>query len=779
DSKVYVYDLSGQILQGWPVKPPQTYNSLSSGASLWDINNDGKLEIATCATYGGCSIYDYRGNLIVQFNAPGLSHNSPAIGDIDRDGQAEIVFGTYNQPGGPFGHDGMIYAFRIDGSLLPGNWPVNTPGFIANSPALADINGDGYLEVIAGAGDGRVYCIDKDGNHLPGWPYQTWGQVWSCPAIGDIDEDGELEIIVGSADAKIHAIKADGSPVPGWPFNTQPYVQGSAVIGDINDDGRIEVIAQTQPNSEDSNRYSYIYVWSLGHGQKRASWPMYMHDSQHTGNINRPPHLIIPPIIPINEGEFLQFTIIATDQDNDPLIFVNPTSGELAEAAPGASFVDNGNGTATFTWTPNYTQGRVNPYIIHFEVLDGSLTDIKDVNITVSNVLTMGTIYGNISGGGTIPLEGATVTIMDLAKTSVLATCLTDSDSKFSIASNSIPDGNYYIIISKYGYHPYEAMVTLINNQILAFSVTLAIDSTPSVITVLKNGAGAAGFHIEAYDINGNCISSSGVPTDNDGKVSCGLEEGMQVKFKVSDRNCYGIESDFVTTPANVTLSLPHESIVTVSKDERGIEYQGVQALDESGSEIAFNMSCWSGEAYFFIKEGLQVKFVTHYLAKMFSSDYVTTPGDATIQIDDEPPNYISFEAEDMSNVTQEIGYGADAWAGAYIQCEGTGKVSSHTFNVPEDGNYTIWLRIAELEDNPSNPVVIEVNGSQFVLNSEPGGVSSEFGWIDFEDGSPVDEIIVPLMQGEAAFTINEGASLAKIDSIIITNDLTYAPPAT
>jgi len=74
----------------------------------------------------------------------------------------------------------------------------------------------------------------------------------------------------------------------------------------------------------------------------------------------------------VNEGEFLEYTISATDPDGDPLTY------SVSNLPSGASFDPNNQ---TFSWAPRYDQAGV--YSVHFEVYDGQLTDSEDVTITV------------------------------------------------------------------------------------------------------------------------------------------------------------------------------------------------------------------------------------------------------------------------------------------------------------------------------------------------------------------------------------------------------------
>jgi hypothetical protein len=88
-----------------------------------------------------------------------------------------------------------------------------------------------------------------------------------------------------------------------------------------------------------------------------------------------------PPVIEtidtkaVNEGEKLEFTVNASDADNDSL---NYSTGTLPD---GAAFNAE---TRVFTWTPGYDQAG--SYKVHFDATDGTMTGGIDVTINVSNV---------------------------------------------------------------------------------------------------------------------------------------------------------------------------------------------------------------------------------------------------------------------------------------------------------------------------------------------------------------------------------------------------------
>jgi uncharacterized protein (TIGR03382 family) len=71
-----------------------------------------------------------------------------SVADIDGDGKNEIVSGCGVS---------LVTAFRADGSQ-PANWPKNTGGWVAATPALGDIDGDGYIDIVTITREGFLWA---------------------------------------------------------------------------------------------------------------------------------------------------------------------------------------------------------------------------------------------------------------------------------------------------------------------------------------------------------------------------------------------------------------------------------------------------------------------------------------------------------------------------------------------------------------------------------------------------------------------------------------------
>jgi hypothetical protein len=86
----------------------------------------------------------------------------------------------------------------VANELLDG-WPVDLGFNILSEPLVADLDGDGQVEVLAARKTGKIFAYENDGSMMPNFPIAINGSIESTPVIEDIDSDGDLEIVVGSS----------------------------------------------------------------------------------------------------------------------------------------------------------------------------------------------------------------------------------------------------------------------------------------------------------------------------------------------------------------------------------------------------------------------------------------------------------------------------------------------------------------------------------------------------------------------------------------------------
>ncbi len=144
--------------------------------------------------------------------------------------------------------------------------------------------------------------------------------------------------------------------------------------------------AHTEPLNANQKAYAAWWLWA-----RLGGW-----DATST---NQPPVLTTIGDKYVNEGQLLEFTVSATDPDEDDLTY------SVSNLPPGANFTSS---TGNFSWTPTEDQSGIYPNIC-FVVSDGTLTDSECISITVHDVHYV-SISGNDNNTGTLSQPWRTIT---------------------------------------------------------------------------------------------------------------------------------------------------------------------------------------------------------------------------------------------------------------------------------------------------------------------------------------------------------------------------------
>jgi MYXO-CTERM domain-containing protein len=104
-------------------------------------------------------------------------------------------------------------------------------------------------------------------------------QFFMNPAIADIDGDGLVEVIAGSGGYFLRAWNIHGVQPAGWPKQTGQWIIASPAVGDLDGDGKLEVAVST--------REGFLYAWhTTGTKTGRVDWSSFHHDDMNTGNFS-------------------------------------------------------------------------------------------------------------------------------------------------------------------------------------------------------------------------------------------------------------------------------------------------------------------------------------------------------------------------------------------------------------------------------------------------------------------------------------------------------------
>jgi hypothetical protein len=250
-----------QQMPGWPKEiGGKTYE-----VTLADVDGNGRLEIIAGSTEGKVYVWKSDGTDLAGWPRQTRSHSpfSPIVADVDNDGSSEVIAVTGLAMSAP----SEVYVWHSDGTLVAG-WPkeMRPPAHANTSPAVADLNGDGTLEIVVGSANGNVYAWHNNGASVVGWPQNAGWLVYSPTAICDLDGNGEVELVLGGHDGNVYAWHHDGSGVTGWPKSDGTGYFNSTAIADLDDDSNdgLEIIS--------TNTNGKIYAWHKN-GSLVAGWP--------------------------------------------------------------------------------------------------------------------------------------------------------------------------------------------------------------------------------------------------------------------------------------------------------------------------------------------------------------------------------------------------------------------------------------------------------------------------------------------------------------------------
>ncbi len=213
-----------------------------------------------------------------------LLYSAPVAADLNRNGLMDVVVTA---------SDGNIYALemsvaggrpRLD--RMPG-WPKPIFASGRDAVSLADVDGNGYVEVLAIETGGVLHVMNYHGENLISLPEQFSSEVryfiepQLAPLAVDLTGNGRPDLLLPLGDGQLLGVRADGSRLGNMNFFGGSWHGSSPAVDDLDGDGRIELAYAS--NHVSGGR---IDVRTIGRAAGPPQWGMHRRNGGRDGRID-------------------------------------------------------------------------------------------------------------------------------------------------------------------------------------------------------------------------------------------------------------------------------------------------------------------------------------------------------------------------------------------------------------------------------------------------------------------------------------------------------------
>ncbi len=351
---------------------------MTTSIALGDIDGDGDLDLLFgsgrhVAQPDSVFLNDGRGN----FYARRALHDEPdktygvAFGDVDKDGSLDVV--VANDAGDP----ARIYLNDGKGNFRMSRW-LGSGREARRSLALGDFDGDGDLDVVlVGPGQDHIY-LNNGPSRWTERALGAGGDYSLTVAVGDVDGDRDIDVLVGNRKQQSIIYLNDGT---GGFSETRGFGTGkddtvSVALGDMDGDKDLDIVVG---NWEERNavylndgRGHFSPGPTFGDG-KEQTWSVALGDIDLDGDLD---------VVAGRRG--ISTTFVDSNGDGRPDRWVDQNRNE-----PSRVYLNNGRGVLIAGSSVGTGNDKTRPVAL------GDLDGDGDLDVVVGNDCEPNAVFFN------------------------------------------------------------------------------------------------------------------------------------------------------------------------------------------------------------------------------------------------------------------------------------------------------------------------------------------------------------------------------------------------
>ena len=162
-----------------------------------------------------------------------------------------------------------------------------------HSALWADINADDNLDYIVSTADSKLYCFHDDGEIFENFPIDIPLNIMNVPALADMDNNGFLDIIYGGENSFCLVDYLANITKPEYTITSPDSINmgGGAIIADLNNDGNLEIIGSMSRNrlcvweKVSDNNYDVFSDFPISFPTSSSTYPLLGQYSQYDNSI--------------------------------------------------------------------------------------------------------------------------------------------------------------------------------------------------------------------------------------------------------------------------------------------------------------------------------------------------------------------------------------------------------------------------------------------------------------------------------------------------------------